>query len=145
LKRGEFIALQRAFRNVDALAALEQSFREAARLYAAEHAVALALLSLAAVDRDVAGAAKRLNRGRAEGMVDLATRLEQQHYLRPDVTVQEAADILWVLTSFETFYQLYTGRGLTSDEAYERLIAMAKRSLCHSDVPARQDTDSVNR
>ncbi len=137
LKRGEFVMLQQAFREADALVALERSLQEGARLYAAEQAVSRALLSLAAIDRDAAGAAKRLNQGRAEGMMNLAGRLEGQHLLKPEVTLQEAADILWVLTSFETFDQLYSGRGLSSNGVSQRLVAMAKRTLCNQDELAR--------
>ncbi len=130
LQRGGFVALQKAFREAEVLVALERSLQEGVRLYVSEQAVGRALLSLAAVDRDAAGAAERLNQGRAEGMMNLATRLERQHLLLPEVTPQEAADILWVLTSFETFDQLYSGRGLSPAEVGERLIAMAKRALC---------------
>src|SRR5262245_42323813 len=61
LERGGFAELGQAFRQPDVLSALEGSFQVAARFYAAEHAVGQALLSLAAVDRDAAGAAERLN------------------------------------------------------------------------------------
>jgi AcrR family transcriptional regulator len=136
LSRGGLVALQQASREADALLALKRSLQEAMRMYAAEHAIAQALLSLAAVDRDAAGAAERLNRGRAAGMIDLAQRLEQQQFLLPGMTIQEAADILWVLTSFETFDQLYSGRGLSPDETGKRLIAMATRSLCNQEALA---------
>jgi hypothetical protein len=45
------------------------------------------------------------------------------------VTVDEATDILWVITSFETFDQLYTGRGLGEEDVAARLITMAERAL----------------
>ena len=34
-----------------------------------------------------------------------------------------------MITSFETFDQLYTGRGLGEEETAARLIAMAERAL----------------
>ena len=39
-------------------------------------------------------------------------RLAEQDQLRPDVTVDEAADVLWMLASFASFDTLYTDRGL---------------------------------
>jgi hypothetical protein len=70
-----------------------------------------------------------VERGRAEGQGWLARRLAEEGHLHPDVTVEQAADILWVITSFETFDQLYTGRGLSEKETAARLVMMAERSL----------------
>jgi AcrR family transcriptional regulator len=129
LWRGGFDRLGEAFRHPDARVALESSVREAARLYKAEYAVGRALLALAAVDADAARAAARLNQGRPEGMLHLARRLHDQGALRAGLSVSEAADILWVLTGFETFFQLHVDRGLPAPQVAERLIAMARRLL----------------
>jgi hypothetical protein len=45
------------------------------------------------------------------------------------MTAKEAADLLWVLTGFEAFDLLHTGRGLSVDEVADRLITMAERSV----------------
>ena len=37
--------------------------------------------------------------------------------------------VLWVLTSFESFDSLYTGRGMSTDRAVELLIGTAERAL----------------
>ena len=50
-------------------------------------------------------------------------------HLSPDVTVDEAADLLWVITSFDTFDQLYTGRALSEEDTAARLVSLASRSL----------------
>jgi hypothetical protein len=60
----------------------------------------------------------------------LARRLAEQDILRPEVTVEEAANLLWLLASFDSFDQLYTGRGLPVDEVARALITTAERSLC---------------
>jgi AcrR family transcriptional regulator len=130
LERGGFKDLGRAFRNPDAAQALELSLREAARMYAAEHAPARAILALAAVDPDAAEGAARLERGRRAGVADLAQRLREQGYLRDELSHEAAADILWIVTSFQTFDQLFTGRELAPHVCGERLIAVAKGSLC---------------
>jgi hypothetical protein len=49
--------------------------------------------------------------------------------LRDEMTVTEAADILWIITSFETFDQLYRGRSLTPKQVGERLMAITTRTL----------------
>lgn len=130
LRRVGFDQLGRAFRNPDVRVALETSLREAARLYAEEHLVARAIILLGALDTDVAVAAARFEFGRKEGMADLARRLNAQGYLRADTTEAEAADMLWVVTSFNTFTQLYLERGLSVDDCAARLIAMANRCVC---------------
>ena len=47
----------------------------------------------------------------------------------PGVSVEEANDVLWVITSFESFDLLYTGRGLPLDTVVERLTETAERAL----------------
>ena len=45
------------------------------------------------------------------------------------MSAEEANDVLWVITSFESFDLLYTGRGLPLDTVVERLTAIAERAL----------------
>ena len=63
-------------------------------------------------------------------MAHLARRLAEQEVLRPDVTVGEAADVLWLLASFDSFDQLYTARKLAVDDVARTLITTAERTLC---------------
>lgn len=130
LERGGFARIGMALRNPDVVRGFEESIDVAMELYSQEDAVGQALLSLAAVDRDASSAAARLNLGRREGMRRLAQRMHDQGVLREDVTVAFAADVLWVITSFETFRQLYRDRELTPGEVGARLKAMARRTLC---------------
>ena len=51
------------------------------------------------------------------------------HALRDGVTAAAAADLLWVLTSFESFDLLFTGRGLSTRRATEILVDTAERAL----------------
>jgi len=46
------------------------------------------------------------------------------------VTVERATNLLWVLTSFDSFDLLHTGRCHTADNAAEILINVAERALC---------------
>jgi AcrR family transcriptional regulator len=129
LERGGFARIGQALRGPDVVRAFEVSMDVAMELYSQEEPVGQALLSLAAVDRDASSAAARLNSGRAQGMRRLAERMQEQGVLRDDVTVEEAADVLWVVTSFETYAQLRRGRNLTPHQVGERLLAMTRRTL----------------
>ena len=129
LDRGGFARIGEALREPDVVRAFEQSIAVAMDLYVSEYAVAQALLSLAAVDRDASSAAARLNRGRREGMRRIAERMAAQSVLREDLTVDAAADVLWVVTSIETFSQLYRDRNLTPEQIGERLMAITRGTL----------------
>ncbi|WP_009473282.1 hypothetical protein [Rhodococcus sp. JVH1] len=100
-------------------------------MFAAHRDVFRALFSMAQLDADaVGGAIARIEENRAGGMAHLAQRLAKHEVLRPEVTVDEAADLLWLLASFDSFDQLYTGRNLPVDDVSRTLIAAAERSLC---------------
>ena len=129
LERGGFARIGQALRGPDVVQAFAASIEVAMELYSQEHAVGQALLSLAAVDRDASSAAARLNFGRREGMQKIAQRMRDQGVLRDELTVSEAADVLWVITSLETFDQLYRGRGLTPKQVGERLMTITDGTL----------------
>jgi hypothetical protein len=135
LDRQGFDRLVAAVGHPDAREALVGSLREGARLYAGGRNVGRALFSLSLLDPDAAEAIVVLEHGRAPAMRALAQRLKDQGYLRPDIGVTEAADVLWVLTSFDTFDQLYTGRGLSRATVANRIVGMAERALLDPGAP----------
>jgi AcrR family transcriptional regulator len=135
LEHAGFDRLVKAFRLPDARMALLESLRAGTEAYATDADLARSLLTLAATDPDAAGAVRRFERGRWPGMRNLAGRLEAQGYLRDDVSRQEAAQILWVLTSFPTFDQLFRERALSSAAVADRLRAMAGRTLLRAAAP----------
>ncbi len=131
LQRGGFDRIVAAMALPDARNHLHAALVSAVEVYAANRDVARALYSMALLDPDaVGGAIHRIEAKRASGMARLAQRLADQSELRAEVTVAEAADVLWVLTSFDTFDLLYTGRGLSTDQIAQRLVATAARTLC---------------
>ena len=76
-------------------------------------------------------------------MAAQAQRLAEQRILRADVTVDAATDLLCLLTSFDSFDLLHTGRGLPAAAAAELLITAAERSLCQPfRAPADESADS---
>lgn len=114
----------------DARVAVRASLRAAASVYAAERDVSRAIYSMWSLEPDaVRRAFEVVERGRAEGQRRLAERLAAEGHLRAGVTVDEATDILWVITSFDTFDQLFTGRGLSEEDTAARLITMAEHTL----------------
>jgi len=62
-------------------------------------------------------------------MASRARRLAEQGALRPDITQSQAADLLWLLTSFDAFDTLYTGRSLPAGQVATTLIT-TERTLC---------------
>jgi hypothetical protein len=56
--------------------------------------------------------------------------LARQKALRPGMTQKDAAHVLWLLTGFDAFDMLYTGRGLSVDKVADLLIETAERTLC---------------
>ena len=101
----------------DAREHLRDGIRASCAYFAAYRDVHRVLFSTAALDPEAtAGAVQRSEANRAGGMAYLAQRLAEQNFLRPDLTVDAAAHILFVITSFDAFDLLYTGRDLPVDE-----------------------------
>ncbi|MEW6476278.1 MAG: TetR/AcrR family transcriptional regulator [Actinomycetota bacterium] len=128
--RTGFPRLTEAVANPDAREHLRGGMAAGTRMYAAERDVYRVLFSMAQLDpQSVGGAVRTMEDERRGGMEYLARRLAGDGLLRPDVTVEEATDVLWVLCSFESFDLLHTGRGLPVDRAIEVLVTTAERAL----------------
>ena len=131
--RAGFQRVVDAIAHPDAREHLRGGIDAGVRVFAAHRDVFRALFSMAHIDADgVGGAIARIEENRAGGMAHLAQRLADQNALRPDVTADEAADLLWLLTSFDSFDQLYTGRGLPVDRVAATLTTAAERGVCRS-------------
>jgi AcrR family transcriptional regulator len=129
-----FDELIREFRRPDALEAMRGSQRAAVRMYAKMPELARAMFTMAAVDPDAVAAVRAIEDGRRPGQAEIARRLAEQGYLRNGVSVDEATDILTVITSFQAFDELFKGGGLPAGVVADRLVAMAERSICRPDV-----------
>ncbi len=129
--RAGFQRVVDAVEHPDAREHLRGGIDAGVRVFAAHRDVFRALFSMTQLDADaVGGAIDRVEENRAGGMVHLAQRLAEQGQLRREVTVDDATDLLWLFTSFDTFDQLYTGRALTVDDVARTLVTTAERSLC---------------
>jgi AcrR family transcriptional regulator len=130
-ERAGLANLTEAVAHPDARIHLREGLRTGLEIYAANRDVAMALFSMSALDPDsVGGSIVRLEQRRWGGMQHLARRLAEQGVLRDDVTVDEAADVMWMLASFGSFDALYTGRNLSTGEVTRVLTATAERTLC---------------
>jgi AcrR family transcriptional regulator len=129
-ERTGYPRLVEASHHPDARVALRGGLRAASKMLAAQRDIRRALHSMAQLDHDaVGGAIERWEEERAAGMARIAAQLQEQGHLRAGVSVEEANDVLWVITSFESFDLLYSGRGLPLDTVVERLTETAERAL----------------
>ena len=114
----------------DARDHLRAGIRAYGEMIAANGEIYRALRSMAQLDEEaVGGVVSRMDEERANGMARLARRLADQGVLRKDLSRRDAEHILWVLTSFESFDSLYTGRRLSTERAVKLLVDMAERAL----------------
>jgi AcrR family transcriptional regulator len=122
--------LVEASHHSDGREALRGGLAAASAMLAADRDLWRAMRSIAQLDPDaVGGTVTRWEEERGRAMTRIAQQLHDQGHLRPGVGVEEASDILWVITSFESFDLLYTGRGLPLDQTVERLTTTAERAL----------------
>jgi AcrR family transcriptional regulator len=129
-ERAGYAKLLEAVQHPDAREHLRGGLRAATKMYAAYRDIRRALFSMAQLDAEaVGGAVRRIEDERARGMARLARRLGEQGFLRQSVSVAEAENILWVLTSFESFDLLYTARRLSTKAVADLLVATAERAL----------------
>jgi AcrR family transcriptional regulator len=133
-ERGGWERMREAFRDPDAWQAVRRNIEEGTKMAASEHSVAMAITVLAAVDPDAAVVAAEMDEARLWGLRNLAGRLGEQGYLRPELSQDEAVDILWAVTGWNTFDQLYSGRRLNQPAVADRLITMARLTLCRPET-----------
>ena len=123
--------LSQAVQSADALEHLRGATRAACRMFAGDLDVYRVLNAMARLDPDAVGQViARAENDRRRGQGHLAKRLAEDGYLRDDVTVEQAHDLLWVLGSFDAFYLLHAGQGLSVDSAADALSRTAERALC---------------
>jgi hypothetical protein len=130
LDRGRVDRLYEAVKHPNAREHLRGALRASCDMFAVDRDVRRALVSMSALDpATVGGTMAREDENRRGGTAYLADRLHEQGLLRPDVTRDEAAHLLWVLSSFDTFDSLYVGYGLDLDATRGFLTRTAERAL----------------
>jgi AcrR family transcriptional regulator len=128
--RSGYARLVDAKHQPDARDHLRVGFRAATEMFAANRDIYRALRSMARLDERAVGATvARMDAERTAGMARLAGRLAEQGVLREGLSRSDAEHTLWMLSSFDSFDSLYTGRGLTTDRVVELLVETAERAL----------------
>ena len=129
-ERGGFHRVLDAIADPDPRVTVREGITGGVHTLAAHRDVFRALISMAALDPDaVGGAMQRSEQRRTRGMMRLARRLARHRLLREGLGAKRAADRLWVLTSFDAFDLLYSGRGLSANAVARVLVDMAERSV----------------
>jgi AcrR family transcriptional regulator len=128
--RSGYARLVDAKHQPDARDHLRAGFNAASEMFAANRDIYRALRSMAQLDQQAVGeAVKSVDEERAAGMARLVGRLAEQGVLRKDISPADAEHVLWMLSSFESFDELYTARGLTLERTIETLVTTAERTL----------------
>ncbi len=99
-------------------------------MFAANRDIYRALRSMAQLDSEaVGGVVERMDAERAAAMRRLARRFAEEGALRQGVGPEDAEHVLWMLTSFESFDSLYTGRRLSTARSIALLTSVAERAV----------------
>jgi AcrR family transcriptional regulator len=132
-ERGGFQRVLDAIADPDPRVTVRAGITGGVHTFAADRDVFRALVSMAELDPDaVGGAMQRSEERRARGMLRLARRLAKEGLLQEGLGAKRAADRLWVITSFDAFDLLYTGRRLSANEVARVLVDMAERSVLNA-------------
>ena len=130
-QRSGLPSLQEAVNVPDARQGVLGGIRAGVDIFAADRDVFNALFAMTKLDPDaVGGAVVRIEQRRAEGMAWASRRLAHQKQLRTGVSARRAADVLWLVASFDAFDLLYTGRGLSARETGRLLADTFENAVC---------------
>jgi AcrR family transcriptional regulator len=134
-----FEQILRAVRHPDARQSLRGGITGGVRQFAANHDALRVLNAMRTLDPTGAGeAVARVEAQRSSGMARLARRLGEQGLLRPGLTPEQAAHVIWLFAGFDAFDTLATGRGLDPDEVTAILIAGAEHALLADPSPPEE-------
>ncbi len=113
----------------DPVDAMRQAFVMGSRFWAAERPLIHKITGLAAVDADVQRILAAVERDRLPLLARLVERLAGGNRLAPSYSTEEALHVLWMLSSFEAFDQLFTGRRLPVEDVARLLGDLAVATL----------------
>jgi AcrR family transcriptional regulator len=116
---------------VDPVDAMRQAFVMGSRFWASERPLVHKLTGLAAVDADIRPVLALAERDRLPLLARLVDRLAGAQLLAPSYSTEEALHVLWMLSSFEAFDQLFTGRGLPVEDVARLLGDVAVATLTY--------------
>ena len=118
----------------DPVEAIDRSLEHGCQMFEAELTTFRRLSLLAQLDPEASVSLEKTNQGRLSAARWLAQRLHRARKLKDGVRIDEAASILWLVTSFPTFDDLYAGWGLDVEQVAERLRSIVHGTLLRSDA-----------
>jgi AcrR family transcriptional regulator len=129
LDRADVRAVRKALQHDDAVEAMRRAVRASCRFWAGGYTLFAQVKGLAAVDPGVAAVDDTKEAVRRGHLTNLASRMAQQACLRAGVSERDALDTLLLVTSFETFAQLYGRARLRVPAVGALLVDLAERTL----------------
>jgi AcrR family transcriptional regulator len=120
--------LATAFRQPEPLEALNEYLLIFSRFWDADRLVTRRLRALAALDPDFEQVIRARDERRRQGVRVITQRLVQQQVLPPEAPLDEIVDILFTLSSFETFEAL-AGPARSLQEVAPLVCQLARASL----------------
>jgi len=127
--RGGFERVLELFNLPDAAEAMRRALHEGARMIGSGYELERRIRILAELDPQVMEGQARAGEYRAGGMRYQAGRLADQGKLRPGVSPEQAAMVLYVLTDFATFETLHSTWGMDAEQIGDFMVSMANRYL----------------
>ena len=131
--------LPNAFRQADPLAALAEYIAVFGRFWNSDRLVTRRLRGLAALDSDFEQVIRARDERRRQGLSVILQRLVEQHGKPTPEAFDETVNILYTLTSFETFDTL-AGVTRSLEEVVPVVQRLARAAL---DLDERQGANSV--
>jgi len=123
--------LLKAVQHPEAIEHLRGGIRAASEMLAANRDTYRVLYAMGQLGEEILGGeVRRWGEERAIGMGKVVRHLDEEGLLREDLTRKQAVDVLWMLSSFESFDLLYSGRGLALEKVIELLTETAERTIC---------------
>jgi AcrR family transcriptional regulator len=113
----------------DPIHALGRTFELGCRFWASEHRLVRKLSGLAAVDPEIRQVLSQVEQQRLPLLTRLVERLADAGQLAAGCSQRRAVDMLWLLSSFQAFDQLFTGRQLPVEEVAGVLLDLATGSV----------------
>ena len=117
--------------------ALALAIEHGVDIYARATPLFPALQAASVTDPDIESYFRSVVAARRGGMGELVRRLAEIGYLRPDVTAQQGADIVFALFSHETYLALTRDAGWSTEQYKAWLWSILRTQLSDAGAPAR--------
>src|SRR4029079_3464354 len=129
IERAGASRLREARAEADARESITHWLTTLCEFWAADFELFANIISVAPTDPEIRAITDAYDYRRREALREMAGRLEEQGYLRSDVTPDHAGDVLWVLSSLAAFDHLYRRSNMTVPEVAQTIMDMTAHLL----------------